>query len=108
MVPSISKLDHGGTPFSTLAQTMKVKVGHFDFDLDPYHFVWWLLTTTFSYMPTMMTRRRKTKNVGIFGENSVLTLWRHKIEIDLESTHQGFSYEILHDMVPYDTVNLKI
>jgi hypothetical protein len=31
-----------------------------------------------------------------------VTKWRHnvKILIDLESTHQGLSYEVLHDMVP--------
>jgi hypothetical protein len=28
--------------------------------------------------------------------------------VDLESTHQDLSYEVLHDMVPYGTFNFKI
>jgi hypothetical protein len=36
--------------------------------------------------------------------------WHHnvKILIDLESTHPVLSYEVLHDMVPYGTVDFKI
>jgi hypothetical protein len=47
----------------------------------------------------------ENKNVEFFGENSVLrydvTKWRHNINIliNLESTHQGLSYEVLHDMI---------
>jgi hypothetical protein len=39
-----------------------------------------------------------------------VTKWRHnvKIFVDLESTHQGLSYEVLHDMVPYGTFDFKI
>ena len=39
-----------------------------------------------------------------------VTKWRHnvKIFIDLESTHQDLSYEVLHDMVPWGTFDFKI
>jgi hypothetical protein len=39
-----------------------------------------------------------------------VTKWRHnvKIFVDLENTHQDISYEVLHDMVPYGTIDLKI
>jgi hypothetical protein len=33
------------------------------FDLDPYHFVWWLLTPWYSCMQTMMFLRQKTKKL---------------------------------------------
>jgi hypothetical protein len=76
------------------------------FDLDSYHLVWWLLGPRHSYMPTMMILRWKTKNVEFLGKfqfsNSDVTKWRHnvKIFVDLESTHQGLSFEVLHNMVP--------
>jgi hypothetical protein len=31
-----------------------------------------------------------------------------KYFVDLESTHQDLSYEVLHDIVPYGTFDLKI
>jgi hypothetical protein len=39
-----------------------------------------------------------------------VTKWRHnvKIFVELESTHQDLSYDVLHDMVPYGTFNFKI
>ena len=39
-----------------------------------------------------------------------VTKWRHnvKIFVDLESTYQDLSYEVLHDMVPYGTFDFKI
>ena len=39
-----------------------------------------------------------------------VTKWRHnvKIFVDLESPYQDLSYEVLHDMVPYGSFDLKI
>jgi hypothetical protein len=39
-----------------------------------------------------------------------VTKWRYNVKIcvNLESTHQDLSYEVLHDMVPYGTFDLKI
>jgi hypothetical protein len=39
-----------------------------------------------------------------------VTKWRHnvKIFVDLESTHQGLSYDVQYDMVPYGTFDFKI
>ena len=39
-----------------------------------------------------------------------VTKWRHNVKIflDLESTHQDLSYEVLLDMVPYGTFDFKI
>jgi hypothetical protein len=38
-----------------------------------------------------------------------VTKWRHNIKIivDLEIAYQGLSYEVLNDMISYDTVDLK-
>jgi hypothetical protein len=39
-----------------------------------------------------------------------VTKWRHNINffVDLESTYQDLSYEVLHDMVPYGIFDFKI
>jgi hypothetical protein len=39
-----------------------------------------------------------------------VTKWRNnvKIFVDLDSTYQDLSYEVLHNMVPYGTFHLKI
>jgi hypothetical protein len=39
-----------------------------------------------------------------------VTKWRHNVKtfVDLESTHQDLTYDVLHDMVPYGTFGLKI
>jgi hypothetical protein len=56
-------------------------------------------------MPTMMILRWKTKKVQFLGKNKIfrydVTKWCHNVKIllDLESTHQGLSYEVLSDMV---------
>jgi hypothetical protein len=38
------------------------------------------------------------------------TKWRHKVKffVDLKGTHQGLSYDVLHNMVPYGIFDLKI
>jgi hypothetical protein len=78
---------------------------------DPYHLVWWLLITWYSYMQTMMFLRRKTKKLKkIQFLLYDVTKWRHNVKlfVDLESTHPDISYEVLHDMVPYGTLDFKI
>jgi hypothetical protein len=62
----------------------------------------------------MMILKWKTKKLNFLLKIQFLrydvTKWHHnvKILVDLESTHQGLSYEVLHDIVPFDTVDLKI
>jgi hypothetical protein len=46
-------------------------------------------------------------------ENKKLQFWGKsshnvKILVDLGSSYQGLSYDVLHDMVPYGTVKLRI
>jgi hypothetical protein len=39
-----------------------------------------------------------------------VTKWRHNVNffVDLKSTHQDLSYDVLHNMVPYGTFDFKI
>jgi hypothetical protein len=62
---------------------------------DPFHLEWWLLAPRYLYLLTMINQK-----IIYFGEIQFL---RHnvKILVDLESTHQGLSYGVMHDMVPY-------
>jgi hypothetical protein len=52
----------------------------------------------------------KNKVVKIQFLRFYVTKWRHNVNcfVDLESTHQGLSYEVLHNVVPYGTFDLKI
>jgi hypothetical protein len=80
-------------------------LSNFDYDLDYNHLVWWFLSTRYSYMLTMMILRWKTKKLEFLGKVKILrfdiTNWCHNIKlvVYLKNTHQGLSYEVLHDMV---------
>jgi hypothetical protein len=57
---------------------------------------------------------KENKKVEFFGKIQFLcyfvTKWRHNVKslVDLKSTPQGLSYEVLHDNTRYGTVYLKI
>ena len=61
-----------------------------------------------------MILRWKTKKLDFLVKIQFLrydvTKWRHNVKllVDLESTHQELSYDILHDIVPHGTFNFKI
>jgi hypothetical protein len=81
-----------------------------DLDIWPWPLSFSMIVTNLQ-MQTVMFLRRKTKKLK---KNQFLrydvTKRRHNVKkiVDLESTHQDLSNEVLHDMVLYGTFDFKI